>query len=217
MPVSLHIEKLSKKFGVYWILKSVNLNIYHSEKIAILGSNGSGKSTFLKIIAGFIYYDKGKITWKNEATGTTSEYPDFAFSSPYIDLFNHLTIREHIEFHFKQKQCINQLTVDEILEVGNLADHQSKQISQLSSGIRQRFKNVLAILTNSEVLFLDEPCSNLDEANIALYQKLVAEYTKNRTVFIASNNPAEYDFICTKEFRIENQNLQLLTSKQLWA
>lgn len=57
----------------------------------------------------------------------------------------------------------------------------------------------------------------MDEDNIKLYQKLVTEYTKDRMVIIASNNPLEYDFICTKEFKIENGDFQLLKNKQLWA
>ncbi len=57
----------------------------------------------------------------------------------------------------------------------------------------------------------------MDEENIKLYQKLVSECTKDRMVIIASNNPSEYDFICSKEFKIENGDFQLLKNKQLWV
>jgi ABC-type multidrug transport system ATPase subunit len=83
--------------------------------------------------------------------------------------------------------------------------------------VRQRFKNTLAIFSNCDVVFLDEPCSNLDEENIKLYQNLVNNYTKDRMVIVASNNPLEYDFICSKEYKIENFELKLLRNKQLWA
>lgn len=215
MAISLNIENLYKKFGNQWVLKSLNLTVYPYEKIAILGANGSGKSTLLKIMAGFLYFDKGKLSWVKD--DKEYESPDFTFSSPYIDLFEHLTIEEHIEFHFNQKQTWNNIKTDEIISLGNLDNHRKKQIKQLSSGIKQRFKNTLAIFTVAEVLFLDEPCSNMDEDNIKLYQKLVTEYTKDRMVIIASNNPLEYDFICTKEFKIENGDFQLLKNEQLWA
>lgn len=215
MAISLNIENLYKKFGNQWVLKSLNLTVNPYEKIAILGANGSGKSTLLKIMAGFLYFDKGKLSWVKD--DIEYESPDFTFSSPYIDLFEHLTIEEHIEFHFNQKQTWNNIKTDEIISLGNLDNHRKKQIKQLSSGIKQRFKNTLAIFTAAEVLFLDEPCSNMDEDNIKLYQKLVTEYTKDRMVIIASNNPLEYDFICTKEFKIENGDFQLLKNKQLWA
>lgn len=215
MAVTLHIKDLSKKFGNHWILKSVNLTVQPFEKIAILGANGSGKSTLLKIMAGFLYFDKGIMKWnKNELE---SEYPDFSFSSPYIDLFEHLTLEEHLAFHFKQKKSIENRSNEEILSLGKFEDHRAKQIKQLSSGLKQRFKNTLAIFTESDVLFLDEPCSNLDEENINLYQNLVTEHTKNRIVIIASNNPSEYDLLCTKEYKIENGEFHLLKNKQLWA
>ncbi|MFM9943639.1 MAG: ATP-binding cassette domain-containing protein [Bacteroidia bacterium] len=215
MSVELHIENLSKKFGSQPILKSINLKIYSNEKIAILGANGSGKSTLLKIMAGFLYFDKGKVTW--EIDGKIIENPDFSFSSPYLDLFEHLSLGEHIAFHFDQKNTYTHLSLDEIIGLGNLENYKKKQIRQLSSGVKQRFKNVLAIFTDADVLFLDEPCSNLDEENIKLYQNLVKDYTKDRMVIIASNNPLEYDLLCSKEFKIENGELHLLRNKQLWA
>ncbi len=217
MSISLHIENLSKKFGTHWVLKAINLNIYPTEKIAILGSNGSGKSTLLRIIAGFLYFNKGVLAWKEESTGELIESPNFAYSAPYLDLFEHLTVKEHFEFHFKQKSCVEDLSMEEIIGLGKFEDYQQKQIRQLSSGVRQRFKNTLAILSKSDVLFLDEPCSNLDENNIQHFQNLASQFTKNKMVVVASNNPVEYDFLCSKEFRIENCELKLLRNKQLWA
>ena len=217
MGISLHIDNLSKKFGNHWVFKSVNLAIQPFEKIAILGANGSGKSTLLKIMAGFIYFDKGILNWQNREKEVPFHHPDFSFSSPYLDLFDHLTIDEHIEFHFKQRQIYHNLKTEDIIEIGNFGDQRHKLIKQLSSGIRQRFKNTLAILTHSDVLFLDEPCTNLDEDNTKHYQNLVTKYTNDRMVIVASNYAPEYDFICTKEFKIENSQLHLLRNKQLWA
>ncbi len=217
MSVSLHIENLSKKFGNHWVFKSINLQIQPYEKIAILGANGSGKSTLLKIMAGFIYFDKGSVKWENTANSDVSDFPDFSFSSPYLDLFDYLTVEEHIKFHFEQKLCYKNLDSESVIDIGNLGDQKHKRVKQLSSGTRQRFKNTLAILTHSDVLILDEPCSNLDEENNNHYQNLVNEYTKERMVIIASNHAPEYDFICTKEFKIENSELHLVKNKQLWA
>ena len=215
MALSLHIENLDKKFGNHWVLKSANLAVQPFEKIAILGANGSGKSTLLKILTGFTYFDKGTLKWKDG--DSEFDAPNFSFSSPYLDLFDHLTIVEHLAFHFAQKPVYQAISIDEIIKLGNFEAFKHKQIKQLSSGVRQRFKNTLAIFSNSDIVFLDEPCSNLDEENIKLYQNLVNDYTKDRMVIVASNNPLEYDFICSKEYKIENFELKLLRNKQLWA
>ena len=215
MAVSLKIENLGKKFGNHWVLKSVNLNVYPFEKIAILGANGSGKSTLLKIMTGFFHHEAGLVSWNKDDIIT--DHPNFSFSSPYLNLFDHLTVEEHIHFHFKQKKSINNLSGTDIVSLGKLNDYNHKLIYHLSSGTRQRLKNTLAILTEADVLFMDEPCSNLDDSNIQHNQALVSDYTSNRIVIIASNYPPEYDFICSKEFKIENKELSLLKNKQLWA
>lgn len=217
MSFSLKIEKLSKKYGPSWVLKDVELSVSPYEKIAILGQNGSGKSTLLKMMAGFILFEKGSMVWTDESNNSISEEPDYSISSPYLELFEHLTVKEQIEFHFRQRNILEGILLEDIYALSNLELHKDKFIRQLSSGIKQRLKNALAIFTQAKVLFLDEPCSNLDEENIQLYQKLMLEYTKPKMVIIASNHKPEYEFICTKEFIIDEKALNLLRNKQLWA
>ncbi len=211
MATALHIENLSKRFGSQNVLKSINLSIQPLEKIAILGANGSGKSTLLKIMAGFLYFESGSVQWTLNDQKLNA--PDFVFSSPYIDLFDDLTVKEHLAFHFKHKSAYNNLDCDAIIQLSNLEAYVNKRIKQLSSGIKQRFKNTLALFSNSDVIFLDEPCSNFDTQNISIYQELVTQFTKSRMLIIASNHASEYEFICKKEFRIENCELQLVNSK----
>lgn len=217
MSVALHITNLGKKFGTSQIFKSVNLNVYKNEKVAILGSNGSGKSTLLKIISGFIGHQKGEIKWVDEDNKPLSTTPEFSYSAPYIDLFDFLTVNEQLAFHFKEKKAIQDFSISKILEIGMLQNFANKQVRQLSSGVRQRLKNTIAVLTDTPVLFLDEPCSNLDKENINLYQELINTYCANRIVLIASNYEPEFEFICTRYFKIENQNLMPVQDKQLWA
>jgi len=69
-----------------------------------------------------------------------------------------------------------------------------KQIRYFSSGMKQRVKLAQAIFSDTLILLLDEPCTNLDEAGIAVYHKLVADYTRGRLVIISSNDVQEYDF-----------------------
>ena len=114
MALSLHIENLDKKFGNHWVLKSANLAVQPFEKIAILGANGSGKSTLLKILTGFTYFDKGTLKWKDG--DSEFDAPNFSFSSPYLDLFDHLTIVEHLAFHFAQKPVYQAISIDEIIK-----------------------------------------------------------------------------------------------------
>src|SRR5690349_8124266 len=84
------LNKIGKKFRDQWIFKNIDLEIKESEKIAITGSNGSGKSTFLQLLAGYVTPSEGKMTWTS-ATGqvdTENIYKHISFSSPYMDLID---------------------------------------------------------------------------------------------------------------------------------
>ena len=206
MPVSLEIKCLTKKFGNNFILNNISLESNLASSIVFLGENGSGKSTMIKILCGYLYYDTGKILWNNN----DSIIPDFSISAPYIDLFEQLTIEEHLKYHFLFKNRFNNINDNEILEKSFLKEHKHKFIKQLSSGLKQRFKNILSIFSDTQVLFLDEPCSNLDEQNIKLYQKLVLEFSANRLLIMASNSKPEYDFINPLMYKIDKGKLELL-------
>ncbi|NUM31407.1 MAG: ATP-binding cassette domain-containing protein [Bacteroidetes bacterium] len=204
MSVSIEIKNLTKKFGNNHILKNVSFIENGAKPLVFLGANGSGKSTLIKILCGYLYYNSGKIIWNNDE----DLMPDFAISAPYIDLFEHLTLEEHLSQHFNFKKRLNNFSNIEILEQSNLLVHKAKFIKQLSSGLKQRFKNIQAIFSDTQVLFLDEPCSNLDEQNIKLYRELLQKFSATKTIIIASNNTCEYDFLCTVKYKIENGSLK---------
>lgn len=203
MLTTLTIKNLSKRFENNIIFNNTSISIQNTNSIVFLGENGSGKSTLLKILCGYLYYDTGEIFWN----GKENSINNFAVSAPYIELFEQLTVKEHLKFHFNFQNRIQNITDDKILEISNLEQHKNKQVKKLSSGLKQRLKNVLAIFSDTQVLFFDEPCSNLDEYNIELYQKLVKQYANEKLLIIASNQKHEYDFLKPIIFKIENSKL----------
>lgn len=203
---SLKIENLSKKFGNNNIFKNISFEVNDSKTIVFLGQNGTGKSTLIKILCGYLYFDSGKILWNENQTET----PEFAITAPYIDLFEQLTLEEHLTFHFNLKKRLNNISNNQILELSLLNQHKNKLVKQLSSGLKQRFKNVLALFSETPLMFLDEPCSNLDEQNILLYQKLLKQFSENKFLIIASNNKHEYDFLNPLLFKIENCKIEII-------
>ena len=77
----------------------------------------------------------------------------------------------------------------------------NKQLRNFSSGMKQRIKLALAILSNVPVLLLDEPCTNLDAAGVAVYQQLINDYGGNRLIIVSSNDEQEY-FMCREHIHI---------------
>ena len=108
-----------------------------------------------------------------------------------MDLPEQLNVEELFHFHSTFKPFQKELSLGKFLELLYLVDSKNKAIKYFSSGMKQRLKLGLAICSTSSLLILDEPCSNLDKAGIALYWKLVEEFGKERTILIGSNEQAD--------------------------
>lgn len=188
-----------KRFNRDWIFRRFNYQFFIGKKYAITGPNGSGKSTLLQCIAGSSMLTEGKLSYADETAtaGKTEIAPEIFYSfislaAPYLEVVEEMTAREFFAFHEVFKPLRPGLSTKAILENVGLAAAADKQIRYYSSGMKQRIRLAQAFFTNSQVLLLDEPTTNLDAPGIALYQQLLRDYSGGRLVIISSNEPAEY-------------------------
>lgn len=202
--MELRLENLSKRFQYEWIFKSIDLHIPAFSHWAITGSNGSGKSTLLKCIAGVQPPTSGKVIYSKEAVNISVDdiFSHLLISAPYMELPEEFTLHEMLQFHSKFKQP-NQLSLDQMMDIMYLSSHRDKPVSQFSSGMKQRLKLGLCFFFKGNLVLLDEPTSNLDEQGISWYLHLVKEYSKDKTLFISSNDPREYSF-CPNEIKMQD-------------
>jgi ABC-type multidrug transport system ATPase subunit len=103
-----------------------------------------------------------------------------------------MTSLEFLTFHTSFKPFV--VSNIEVLKIAGLENAANKQIRYFSSGMKQRLKLAQAFLSNSSILLLDEPTTNLDADGIALYQRLIEKFTKEKIVIISSNDKQEYSF-----------------------
>ncbi len=202
--MNIQIHSLSKRFNKEWIFQSLTLDISSGQKIGVIGSNGSGKSTFIKLISGAELPSKGEIKYFNSKTEIDAAeiYSTINFTAPYIDLIEELSCKELINFHLQFKTFQNNLTDDAFIDLVYLKDAEHKFIKNFSSGMKQRLKLGLAICSQSQLLLLDEPCSNLDTKGIELYHNLMDRYNQNRTTIIGSNEHTYELYKIEKTLRI---------------
>jgi len=113
--------------------------------------------------------------------------------APYMQLIEEFTLAEQLQFHFSFKKAVQQLSVQQIIALLGMEQHAQKEIRYYSSGMKQRVKLCLALLTDASVLLLDEPATNLDEAGILWYRQLVRDYLNERLLIISSNRMEEYE------------------------
>jgi len=171
----VRIGDLHKSFGNLKILRGIDLDIKHKEKIMILGPSGGGKSTILRCLMGLETIDKGEILVENDPYITCSKKGNninkkiqqqvgMVFQS--FNLFPHLTVRQNLSYSKRyaknKKQIITFDSVVRLLEIEHLL---TKMPRQLSGGEKQRVAVARALINKPSVILADEPSGNLDSAN----------------------------------------------------
>lgn len=199
--MKISLEQAGKKFYRYWIFKNVQYTFELPNTYAILGANGSGKSTFLRLLAGMHSPSSGKVTYENNGHKMEDGklFPYMSYCAPGMDIIEEMTLREFFKFHFSQKKSL--LPIEEIIALTGLEKAADKMIGEYSSGMKQRVKLAQAIFANTPLLLLDEPCTNLDEAGVLQYRMWMEQYSANRLVIVASNDVREY-FFCKERLEM---------------
>lgn len=208
------LTKAGKKFYQEWIFRNLDIEITSSDSVAVLGPNGSGKSTFLQVISGSMLPTEGSVSYskENSTIGGEEIFHHISYASPYLELIEEFTMEEIIRFHFRFKKIVNGLTSGEIISITGLEHARKKTFKYFSSGMKQRLKLTLALLTDAEIILLDEPCSNLDRESITWYNLLVQQYSKNKIILVCSNNqPEEFGF-CKRQINLMDWKQKTNTS-----
>lgn len=189
------LNDAGKRFNRDWIFRHVDLELHAGHRYAITGHNGSGKSTLLQLIGGMITPSEGKRSLEKQGHTLEEEltFREVSLCAPYLELIEEMTGIESLSFHQGFKPLRSGHTPASILEAVGLQKAADKQVRYYSSGMKQRLKLAQAFYSDSALLLLDEPCTNLDKTGIALYQTLMATCTEGRIVIVSSNDETEYE------------------------
>ncbi len=118
-------------------------------------------------------------------------YKHISFTGPYIDLIEEFTLTEAIEFHSKLKPLGNGISAADLISLMGFERQKNKELRYFSSGMLQRVKLVFACCSDVQLILLDEPTSNLDQAGIDWFHQLIQRFGPNKTLVIASNVEAD--------------------------
>lgn len=193
--MTITADNIGLRYTTEFIFKNLSYEFQSGFIYAILGPNGSGKSSLMKVLSGYVTPSKGKVAYsqENKAFADEAVYSKVAFCSPYIEIIEEFTLAEQLDFQAKFKPFLNNMSIQQVMEALQLGKHADKQISNFSSGMKQRVKLGLTILSNAEVLLLDEPATNLDSEGVTWYHNLLKNHASDKIVIIASNRQDEYE------------------------
>jgi ABC-type multidrug transport system ATPase subunit len=194
--MQLFADNIGKKFNKEWIFRNLSFSLSAGESLAITGANGSGKSTLLQILAGSLPPTEGQIRYRQNDLAVPDEdfYTKIAFSAPYMELIEEMTVSELVRFHQGFKPLLNGLTTEKLLDKIWLTAAADRPVRFLSSGMKQRLKLGLSLFSDTPILMLDEPTTNLDNTGSEWYLEEVQKQLSERIVIICSNLPQEYSF-----------------------
>lgn len=194
--MKIELQNIGKRYRLEWIFRGISETFQSGERWAILGPNGSGKSTLLKVLSGHLTPSKGEIHFENQGIRAKEDlvYKQVSYAAPYIELIEEFTLEESIQFHAKLKPLLPGFTPASLYDLLALPRTRQKEIRFFSSGMKQRLKLALAVCSNTPILLLDEPATNLDVQGVEWYKNLISEYAADRLVIIASNDPHDAAF-----------------------
>lgn len=189
------VKDLGKQFQEEWIFRNLDFHFQQGKIYAIRGPNGSGKSTLLQLLSGFLLQSTGEVVYRDKEVAILPEnfYQYITVSTPYTELIEEFTAIELLKFHFQFKKKRFKGEIIDFLEQIDLSHAASKQLKNFSSGMKQRMKLGLAFFSDTPIVLLDEPTTNLDSSGIAWYQQLVHDESAKRLVIICSNQAYEYE------------------------
>ncbi len=202
----ISLQNLGKRFNREWLFDQISMDLDSEKAYAVLGGNGSGKSTFLKVVSGFSMPSSGEIIYAvaGQDLKQADVYRHVGFCSPYLDLYDELNLSEMVRFHFSLKPHLSQFDLNEFGKTCQLEHAMTKPIKYFSSGMKQRVRLGLALLSDCPFIFLDEPTSNLDHRGIDWYQEMVDKTKQGRIYIVASNQVEEEYGFCSEKIWIEN-------------
>lgn len=199
----IKVQNITKKYGNFVAVDDISFEIKKGEIVGLLGENGAGKTTTMNMITGFIEQTDGKILVGDIDTLKRPKKAKrkIGYMPEGVPLYSDLTVKEFVTFMAEIKNVKRKERKDKVektLKETGLFDVQNKLIKNLSRGYKQRVSLAGTLVSDPEILILDEPTVGLDPKQITEIRSLIKKFGKKHTVILSSHILSEVSQICDK-------------------
>jgi len=204
----IFVEDLEKRFGEFVAVKKISFAVKKGEIFGFLGSNGSGKSTTIRMLCGIITPTSGRATVAGYDIVSQSEEVkhSIGYMSQKFSLYEELTPAENIRFYlglYSVPQAQWKERMEWVLELARITDVKTRLTRDLPQGWRQRLALVCALLHRPEILFLDEPTSGVDPLTRRHFWDFIRELARGGTTVFVTTHYMDEAYNCSRIVMID--------------
>src|SRR5256884_2495426 len=197
----IEVERLTKSYGPITAIRDVSFSVAPGEIVGFLGPNGAGKSTTMRILACFMPASSGtaRVAGHDVSAESLEVRRRIGYLPENVPLYGDLRVAPYLDFVAEVKgvgRAERRRRVADVMERCLIADVQHRLIGKLSKGYRQRVGLAQAIVSDPEVLILDEPTIGLDPKQIAEIRALIKSLAGQHTVILSTHILPEVSMVC---------------------
>jgi ABC-2 type transport system ATP-binding protein len=199
----LEVKHLTRRFGDFTAVDDVSFQIDSGEIVGLLGHNGAGKTTIMRMIAGYLEPNQGSITV--DGCDLTTEPQRVKAGLGYLPenlpIYGELSVADYLDYTADIKGLVGEhkmAAVKQSVAATDIADRLAAPIATLSRGYKQRVGVAQALLGDPKLLILDEPTNGLDPEQTQHMRALIRDISQRATVILSTHIMQEVDAICSR-------------------
>jgi len=215
----LKTHNLTKRYKDITAVNNVSLTVEKGDIFGLIGQNGAGKSTFMKMVTSMAKPDSGTIELfgENSPEKITAARTRMGAMIETPQLFNHLSAEQNLNYYRIQRGIVEKGRIQDVLKIVNLTDTEKKKFKNFSLGMKQRLGLAVSMLSHPDFLIFDEPTNGLDPTGIIEMRDIIKRLNgEGITILISSHILAELAQVANKYAIIHHgQLIKTLTQAQL--
>lgn len=208
----LDVKKLQRSYGDFMAVKAVSFAINKGEIVGLLGHNGAGKTTIMKMLSGYLEPSAGEITFDGISLGenTKTLQQKIGYLPENLPVYPEMSVADYLDYAAELKGLqaeAKRAEIKRVIYAADIADKILAPIATLSRGYKQRVGVAQAILGKPRLLILDEPTNGLDPTQTQHMRELIRDLAKNATVIISTHIMQEVNALCDRVLMLRSGEL----------